>query len=146
MNKSIPTLSGLNIVVKDMEASIKFYRLLGLDIPEGIVWRTETGAHHVDVPMESGLGFDLDSHALAKSYNAGWNDSAPGCVIGFRVPSRDAVDDHYRDLTNAGYVGLQVPYDTFWGARYAIVQDPDGNHVGIMSPPDASKRSGLPNV
>ena len=30
----------------------------------------------------------------------------------------------------------QEPYDAFWGARYAVVSDPDGNGVGIMSPVD----------
>ncbi|MDA1073969.1 MAG: hypothetical protein O3A63_04305 [Proteobacteria bacterium] len=23
------------------------------------------------------------------------------------------------------------PYDTFWGSRYAIINDPDGNNVGV---------------
>jgi predicted enzyme related to lactoylglutathione lyase len=27
----------------------------------------------------------------------------------------------------------QPPYDAFWGSRYAIVEDPDGNPVGLMS-------------
>ena len=31
-----------------------------------------------------------------------------------------------------------APIDAFWGARYAIVDDPDGNHVGIMGPQDRS--------
>jgi hypothetical protein len=36
---------------------------------------------------------------------------------------------------------VQVPYDAFWGARYAIVADPDGNEVGLMSPRDDDRRS-----
>jgi uncharacterized glyoxalase superfamily protein PhnB len=35
----------------------------------------------------------------------------------------------------------QPPYDAFWGARYAVVSDPDGNAVGIMSPIDPDRRS-----
>ena len=42
----------------------------------------------------------------------------------------------YADLTGAGYRGQQPPYDAFWGARYAVVEDPDGNAVGLMSPSD----------
>ena len=30
---------------------------------------------------------------------------------------------------------------TSWGARYAVVEDPDGNAVGIMSPSDPDRRS-----
>ena len=65
----------------------------------------------------------------------------PGAVIGFRVESRDEVDRLFTDLTGAGYRGQQPPYDAFWGARYAIVEDPDGNAVGIMSPSDPERRS-----
>jgi hypothetical protein len=44
----------------------------------------------------------------------------------------------------AGYVGQQPPYDAFWGARYAIVEDPDGNPGGRMSPLDPARRSAPP--
>ena len=47
-------------------------------------------------------------------------------------------------LTAAGYAGRQPPYDTFWGARYAVVADPDGNDVGIMSALDPARRSWPP--
>ncbi len=64
--------------------------------------------------------------------------------MGFSVATRDEVDHLYRKLTDAGYDGQQVPYDTFWGARYAIVADPNGLDVGIMSPLDESRRSWPP--
>jgi catechol 2,3-dioxygenase-like lactoylglutathione lyase family enzyme len=65
-----------------------------------------------------------------------------GCaVIGFKVLDRERVDELYSELTAFGYVGQQPPYDAFWGARYAIVEDPDGNPVGIMSPVDPDRRS-----
>ena len=38
----------------------------------------------------------------------------------------------------------QEPYDAFWGARYAVVSDPDGNGVGIMSPIDPAQRRDEP--
>jgi len=65
-------------------------------------------------------------------------------LIGFRVASRDAVDATYHELVAAGYEGRQPPYDTFWGARYAVIADPDGNDVGLMSPLDVSRRSWPP--
>jgi predicted enzyme related to lactoylglutathione lyase len=40
----------------------------------------------------------------------------------------------------------QPPYDTFCGARYAILLDPDGNYVGLMSPPDPARRSAPPDI
>jgi uncharacterized glyoxalase superfamily protein PhnB len=147
MPKAIPVLKGLNLVVQDMNATLAFYRRLGLEIPDSGVWRTETGAHHVEVSMPNGLDLDFDSAELAKSYNAGWRPNGGSRnVIGFSLPTREAVDAHYAELTAAGYTGLQPPYDAFWGARYAIIQDPDGNHVGLMSPLDPSRRSDPPSV
>lgn len=146
MTKPAPVLRSLNLVVRDVEAAVAFYRCLGLEIPESNVWRTESGAHHVDVAMPNGLGLDLDSPQLAKSYNAGWSPDGSRSVIGFSLPTREAVDERYAELTRAGYSGLQSPYDTFWGARYAIVEDPDGNHVGLMSPPDPARRSRPPAI
>ena len=47
-------------------------------------------------------------------------------VVGFSVKSRAEVDQLYGEMTAAGHRGLQAPYDAFWGARYAVVEDPDG--------------------
>ena len=96
-----------------------------------------------------GIGLDLDSTAFAGLWNAGWKgreDLRGRVVVGFSVASRDAVDEVYADLTGAGHTGLQAPYDAFWGARYAIVEDPDGIAVGIMSPSSPEWRSAPPNV
>jgi len=146
---SKPVLGQLNLVVRDMAATIEFYRTLGLDIPDGQVWRTESGAHHVDLELANGFGLDFDSPALAMQYNAAWRRPGGGgsqSVIGFNVCSRDAVDETYAAVTAAGHSGLQPPFDAFWGARYAIVEDPDGNHVGLMSPIDPSRRMAGPKL
>ena len=144
-----PLLNQLNLVVRDMDVTLAFYRRLGLEIPDASVWRTSSGAHHCEVTMPNGMSLEFDSEALAKCYNAGWQRSAAGgCpgVVGFSLPSREAVDERYAELTAAGYSGRQPPYDTFWGARYAIVEDPDGNHVGLMSPLDPKRRSAPPEI
>ena len=64
---STPILNQLNLVVQDMEKSIAFYRLIGVDIPESAIWRTSTGAHHVQVRMPSGFELELDSPARPRS-------------------------------------------------------------------------------
>ncbi|MGH3156570.1 MAG: VOC family protein, partial [Streptosporangiaceae bacterium] len=67
-------------------------------------------------------------------------------IISFRLPTRDAVDDTYERLTTAGHRGQRPPYDAFWGPRYAVVQDPDGNLVGLMSPASAAHRRPPPQL
>ena len=51
-------------------------------------------------------------------------------MVGFNVPSREAVDRIYGELTGAGYVAQQPPYDAFWGARYAVVETPTAIRSG----------------
>jgi catechol 2,3-dioxygenase-like lactoylglutathione lyase family enzyme len=145
-----PKLDQLNIVSGDIEASIAFYRRLGVEIPEERVWRTASGIHHVSAGRaESTIDLDLDSIAFSRMWNAGWQgreDLRGRVVVGFSLPSREAVDATYADLTGAGYVGLQAPWDAFWGSRYAIVEDPDGIAVGLVSPPSEDRRSPPPRI
>ena len=56
------------------------------------------------------------------------------------VPTREAVDEVYGRVVSTGYRSQKECTDAFWGARYAIVEDPDGNAVGIMSPIDPTRR------
>lgn len=82
-------------------------------------------------------------------WNRGWQGSEDlrgRVVVGFGVPSRAAVDAIYAQMTGAGHRGLQAPYDPFWGARYAIIEDPDGIAVGLMSPVSDEMRSAPPLV
>jgi catechol 2,3-dioxygenase-like lactoylglutathione lyase family enzyme len=142
MSDKTPVLNQLNLVVRDMDATLAFYRRLGLDLPDARVWRTPSGAHHAEVTLSNGFVLEFDSAALARSYNEGWREPVDGGrgLIGFSLESRAAVDERYQELVAAGYGASQEPYDTFWGARYAVVFDPDGNPVGLMSPLDPKRR------
>lgn len=139
-----PVLNLLDVVTRDYDATLAFYRRLGLEVPDG--GPSPEGVRHADVTMANGFGFHLDNEVLAGLYNAAWRK--PGgssrAVIGFSVSTREEVDRLYEELTAAGYEGRQPPYDAFWGARYAVVADPDGNDVGLMSPLDESRRSWPP--
>jgi uncharacterized glyoxalase superfamily protein PhnB len=138
MKRKPAVLDQLNIVVRDMEAAVAFYRMLGLEIPDTL---PEWQAHHRTAKLDGDVDLDLDSTAFTPDWNAGWPASRPGVVVGFRVETREDVDDLYAELTGAGHVGQQPPYDAFWGARYAIVEDPSGNAVALMSPVDPALRT-----
>ena len=111
-------LSGLNLVVNDMARTVGFYRRLGVDIDDDHPW----GSHHVTAAMPNGFELEFDSTTL------------------------ESVDTLYTELTDAGYDGHQPPYDAFWGARYAVIDDPDGNFVGLMSPSDDDYKSTPPDL
>ena len=88
---SKPTLDQINLVCGDMDASLAFYRRLGVEIPDAAVWRTPTGAHHVsagDRTADQAIDFDLDSTAFAQRWNSGWKartDLRGRVVVGFEA-------------------------------------------------------------
>jgi catechol 2,3-dioxygenase-like lactoylglutathione lyase family enzyme len=143
MSDEHPVLDQVNVIVGDMAASADFYRRLGLTIPEsGEPW----DAYHLSAETPEGLDLDLDLVSFATQWNSGTRtDGFKGVVLGFRVATRDAVDRIHADMTQAGYRSQQEPYDAFWGSRFAVLEDPDGNAVGIMSPMDDAYRSAEPH-
>jgi uncharacterized glyoxalase superfamily protein PhnB len=142
MSDKAPDLHMLNVVVADMAASLEFYRRLGVAVPG----TERVAGGHAQLRMPGGFSMELDTAESAQIWHAGWRDdpASVGVVIGFALPTRDAVDERYRELTGAGYAARQPPFDAFWGARYAIVADPDGNDVGLMSPVDDARRTWPP--
>jgi uncharacterized glyoxalase superfamily protein PhnB len=124
-----PVLSQLNVIVRDMDATLAFYRGLGFVID------AEPGASHVELPLANGLVVEFDDAGSVAMWDSGWPGSTGGSIVlGVALLSRAAVDAAYAEITAAGQAGRQPPFDAFWGSRYAIVEDPDGNPVGLMSP------------
>jgi uncharacterized glyoxalase superfamily protein PhnB len=136
-------LTQLNVVPRDFEATARFWRTVGLEVPEPT--RQPPGTLHAEIDA-GGVRLGLDSESLARWYNAGARRGELGAraVFGLTVESREAVDETYERLVQAGFEGRQRPYDAFWGSRYAIVADPDGHDVGLMSEPDAARASWPP--
>lgn len=125
----------VNLLVADMAAAVDFYRLLELDVPEPFEWPAGSGAQHVEIHSDGDCHLALDNHPHAEIWNNRFNpDRGEGnAVVGLLVDARDDVDRLYCVVKDAGHPVGQEPYDAFWGSRYAIVIDPDGNQVGLKS-------------
>jgi catechol 2,3-dioxygenase-like lactoylglutathione lyase family enzyme len=125
----MPQLNAIGIVASDMARSIRFYRLLGLDVPE----TPDEG--HVDAFLPNGVRFMLDTEDVIRSFNPDWQRVA-GTQIGiaFECESPAEVDETYARLTGAGFQGTKEPWDAFWGQRYAQLADPDGVEVSLYAP------------
>jgi uncharacterized glyoxalase superfamily protein PhnB len=137
------TIAKVNIVARRFDETLAFYRLIGLEIPEVRGQSSET--RHA--PANNGAAsFAIDDAALARIYSAEWRQAPVknSVLLTAQLPTRDAVDKTFAALVGAGHRPIQPPYDAFWGARYAIVADPEGNSVGLESPTDDSKRSWPP--
>lgn len=140
------SLDQINIVANDLHATVAFYRMLGVDLQTPIA-AADGAPFHTSSKPAPGAVLEADSPRFARVWNQGWEGEerlAGRVVIGLRVADRAAVDRLAEEIVRAGYRALQPPFDAFWGARYAIVEDPDGIAVGIMSPADAEHRSPPP--
>jgi uncharacterized glyoxalase superfamily protein PhnB len=75
-----------------------------------------------------------DTVDLVKSIDPSWSEpKGQRITLGFKCDSPAEVDELYARLLAAGYAGHKEPWDAFWGQRYAMVTDPDGNHVDLFA-------------
>lgn len=121
----------VGIIVKEMAPALAFYRLLGLNIPP----EADTEGH-VELVTDSGLRLAWDTLEVIKMFNENWNEHPTGHRIGlaFLCDSPAEVDTLYENVVAAGYGSHKAPWDAFWGQRYAVVIDPDGNLVDLFAP------------
>ena len=144
MSAKKPIVAQINIVARRFDETLRFYRLLGLEIPEPM--NQPPGALHATANTSHGVAFEIDNDFFVRMYSAGHRRGQDNrsVLLGASLGSRAEVDETYARLVAAGHTGRQPPYDAFWGARYAIVADPEGNDVGLMSPVDESRKSWPP--
>jgi catechol 2,3-dioxygenase-like lactoylglutathione lyase family enzyme len=124
----MPQLNAIGIVSSDMARSIRFYRLLGLDVPE------TPGEGHVDASLPNGLRLMLDSEEVVLSFRPDWARATGNQVsLALECGSPAEVDEVYVRVVAAGFQGEKEPWDAFWGQRYAQLADPDGVPVDLYA-------------
>jgi catechol 2,3-dioxygenase-like lactoylglutathione lyase family enzyme len=124
----MPQLNALGIVASDMATSIRFYRLLGLDIPE------TPNEGHLDTFLPNGVRFMLDSEDVVRSFRPDWTRETGNQVgLAFECESAAEVDALYARTVDAGFDGEKGPWDAVWGQRYAQLRDPDGVPIDLYA-------------
>ncbi len=116
----------VGVVSSDLARSVEFYRLVGIPLPE-------PESDHVEVAMENGMRFALDSLELIKSLGHWEAPAGHRMGIGINAETPAGVDETFAKVVAAGFEGMTEPFDAFWGQRYAQVKDPDGNPVDIFA-------------
>ena len=121
-------LNAIGIVASDMGRSIRFYRLLGLDVPE----TPDEG--HVDTLLSNGVRFMLDTEEVVRSFLPDWTrETGNQLGLAFACASPAEVDELYARVVAEGFDGEKEPWDAFWGHRYAQLRDPDGVGVDLFA-------------
>jgi predicted lactoylglutathione lyase len=120
------SIAFFGLVVEDIPRSLNFYRQLGLDIPS-----SADEEPHVAVDLPGGLKLVWDTVDTIRSFDPDWSPPGGGhrVAIAFACDDPAEVDSIYQKVGELGYRQYKEPWDAFWGQRYAIVIDPDGNHV-----------------
>lgn len=126
-----PHLDMIGIVTADLTASLAFYRMLGLPIPDGV-----DDEPHVEVTLAGGLRIAWDPVTTIQSFDPSWTTPAGSSRmnLAFLCDSPEHVDITHDALVAGGAVSHKAPWDAFWGQRYATVLDPDGNGVDLFAP------------
>jgi uncharacterized glyoxalase superfamily protein PhnB len=111
-----------------MAESIRFYRALGLDMPD----TPDEG--HVEATMRDGARLMLDSEEVIYSFLPDWKRTDGNqASLAFECESPAEVDEIYARVTEAGFEGEKEPWDAFWGQRYALLGDPDGVRINLYA-------------
>ena len=122
----------IDMVVNNMKASLAFYRLLGLDIPEG-----QDREAMVEIVTANGYHLSWSTGAMmVQQGGEKWaNLPARGRMrLGFQCDSPAEVDAVYERVIAAGYTSESAPWDAYWGQRFTQLVDPDGALVDIFAP------------
>jgi uncharacterized glyoxalase superfamily protein PhnB len=124
----MPNLNAIGIVVGDMAESIRFYRLLGVDVPD------TPADGHVSADFPNGTRLMLDTEDVIRSFRADWSrETGNQLALAFECASPTEVDETYARMTGAGFDGEKEPWDAFWGQRYAQLRDPSGVPVDLYA-------------
>ena len=126
----MPTFDAIGVIATDLGATLAFYRLLGLEVPEGA-----ESEPHVEIDLGGGMRLLVDPVSTIESFST-FEPATGGRNVGFafRCDSPAEVDATFELVTSAGYGVKEAPFDAFWGQRYATVLDPDGNPVDLSAP------------
>jgi uncharacterized glyoxalase superfamily protein PhnB len=128
----VAEVGAIGLVTADLAESCRFYRTLGLDVPEP----PPDEAHgHFEVTLPGGVRLMWDTVESVSEIFGEWQEPV-GQRIALAFACSDAadVDATYRRIVAAGFTGATEPWDAFWGQRYAQVLDPDGSKVDLFAP------------
>jgi uncharacterized glyoxalase superfamily protein PhnB len=124
----MPELNAIGIVASDMAHSIRFYQVVGFDVPD----TPDEG--HVDTSLPNGMRLMIDTEDTILSFRPDWTRQTGNQVaLALECESPAEVDEIYARVTAAGFHGEKEPWDAFWGQRYAQLQDPDGVPVDLYA-------------
>jgi len=123
-------LDAIGIIVEDLERTRRFYRHLGVELPDD-----PEGHGHAEVELARGLRLMFDTVETITSFDSSWSrgTGSPTASLAFSFETSAEVDAKFQELLEAGGQEHLAPWDAFWGMRYAVLRDPDGNGIDLYA-------------
>jgi lactoylglutathione lyase len=119
----------VNLYTRDIEAGLHFYRDL-LGFAETFRTPTEGIPEHVELRLDA---FTVGLGTVEAAKRVHGVEAVPGSPAMVLVVWTDNVDEACEDLAAAGVPVLQQPHNTGNNNRRALLRDPDGNLVEIVT-------------
>ena len=121
-------LEAIGITTSDLPASLRFYGLIGVDVPD-------PDEDHVEAPVGGEVTLMWDTEELIRQIEPDLPSPVrQRVVLAFRCADPAEVDATYARVVEAGFEGKTEPWDAFWGQRFAYLLDPEGTTVALFAP------------
>ena len=125
-----PRLDAVAVTATDMNRTVAFYTSLGFEFPPF----SATDPHVEAIPLAGEARLMIDSAGLAAKLSGADPVPANHSVFALLADSPSEVDRIVDAVLAAGFTVKTMPWDAFWGQRYATVVDPDGYAVDVFAP------------
>ena len=123
----MPELNAIGIVAGDLAEAARFYRLLGVDVPD-------PDGDHLEATLPNGLRLMWDTVELMTQLDPAREEPRGHKIsLAFECANPAEVDAVHARVVEAGFRSKAEPWDAFWGQRYATVLDPDDNAVDLFA-------------
>jgi catechol 2,3-dioxygenase-like lactoylglutathione lyase family enzyme len=126
----VAEFEAIGITTSDLAASLRFYGLLGVEVPD---W----GEGHVEADVPGRVRLMWDTEEVIRQIEPDLPSPVrQRVVLAFRCADPADVDATYARVVDAGFEGKNEPWDALWGERFAYLLDPAGNTVALFAPLD----------
>ena len=136
-NHNKPRFRGVYLFVEDLDRTLVFYQLLGLEVER-------VSDMFARANWDDKVFLEFGTADLTKSYDPDWSppNLPPNCTLALEYRTDREVDSIHHRAIQQGYQSHLEPTTPPWQSRFAILVDPDGNYVGLHGPRDLCKDRG----
>ena len=122
-------LDAVSVTSRDFAGTVQFYELLGFSFPA-----FKPDAKHLEaITPEREVRLMIDDTELIKGIIGKQPVASTHSSFAIRCETAADVDAAVAAIRHAGFIVVKEAWDAFWGQRYAVVVDPDGNGVDLFA-------------